>query len=101
MPRFTVVVPVCNRAWSVLPTLESVRDQTFTDFECIVVDDGSADGEELRRVVEGLADPRFGYVRRENGGESAARNTGIDSTRGEFVAHPGGFALSVWNGSTG
>jgi glycosyltransferase involved in cell wall biosynthesis len=85
-PRFSVVIPVYNRARSVLPTLESVRNQTFEDFECIVVDDGSADGAELKAVVEGLADPRFRYVRRENGGESAARTTGIDEARGEFVA---------------
>jgi glycosyltransferase involved in cell wall biosynthesis len=85
-PRFSVVIPVYNRARSVLPTLESVRDQTFEDFECIVVDDGSADGEELRAVVEGLADPRFRYVRRENGGGGAARNTGIDEAEGEFLA---------------
>jgi len=85
-PRFSVVIPVYNRAKTVGPTLESVRDQTFRDFECIVVDDGSADGEQLRRVVEALEDPRFRYVRRENGGGGAARNTGIDEAKGEFVA---------------
>lgn len=85
-PRFSVVIPVYNRAKSVGPTLESVREQTFRDFECIVVDDGSADGEELKRVVDALGDQRFRYVRRENGGESAARNTGIDEAQGEFVA---------------
>jgi glycosyltransferase involved in cell wall biosynthesis len=86
MPRFSVIVPVYNRAASVLRTLESVRDQTFGDFECIVVDDGSKDGGELKAVVESLGDPRFRYVRRENGGGSAARNTGIDEANGEFVA---------------
>jgi glycosyltransferase involved in cell wall biosynthesis len=63
-----------------------VRDQTFRDFECIVVDDGSADGEELHGAVEALNDPRFRYVRRENGGGGAARNTGIDEAKGEFIA---------------
>jgi glycosyltransferase involved in cell wall biosynthesis len=85
-PRFSVVIPVYNRARSVLPTLESVRNQTFEDFECIVVDDGSADGEELRVVVEGLGDARFRYIRRINGGEGAARNTGIDAAAGQLVA---------------
>jgi cellulose synthase/poly-beta-1,6-N-acetylglucosamine synthase-like glycosyltransferase len=86
MPRFSVIVPVYNRAATVLPTLESVCDQTFADFECIVVDDGSKDGEELRAIVEELGDSRFRYVRRENGGASAARNTGIDEARGELIA---------------
>jgi glycosyltransferase involved in cell wall biosynthesis len=86
MPRFSVIVPVYNRAGTVLPTLQSVRDQTFEDFECIVVDDGSVDGEQLQAVVAGLNDPRFRYVRRENGGESAARNTGIDEAEGSFAA---------------
>jgi len=86
MPRFSVIVPVYNRARTVLPTLQSVRDQTFENFECIVVDDGSADGEQLKTVVEGLNDPRFRYVRRENGGASAARNAGINVAKGEVVA---------------
>jgi len=86
MPRFSVVIPVYNRARTVLPTLESVRNQTFQDFECIVVDDGSADGEELRAVVERFGDTRFRYIRRENGGASAARNTGIDGATGEYIA---------------
>jgi glycosyltransferase involved in cell wall biosynthesis len=86
MPRFSVIVPVYNRAGTVRPTLQSVRDQTFEDFECIVVDDGSVDGEELKAVVEALNDRRFRYVRRENGGGGAARNTGIDRAKGEFAA---------------
>jgi glycosyltransferase involved in cell wall biosynthesis len=86
MPRFSVIVPVYNRAATVLPTLQSVRDQTFEDFECIVVDDGSKDGEQLRAIVDGLNDPRFRYQRRENGGVSAARNTGIQKAKGDIVA---------------
>ena len=88
VPRFSVIVPVYNRASTVLPTLQSVREQTFEDFECIVVDDGSADGDELKAVVAGMNDARFRYVRRENGGGSAARNTGIDEARGEFRCLP-------------
>ncbi len=85
-PHFSVIIPCYNRAQSVLPTLRSVQTQTFTDFECIVVDDGSADGEALARVVADLDDPRFRYVRRLNGGPSAARNTGIDAAKGEWIA---------------
>ena len=85
-PRVSVVIPVYERAHSVLPTLESVRRQTFTDWECVVVDDGSSDGDALRAVVDGLQDGRFRYVRRPNGGGGAARNTGVEAARGEFVA---------------
>lgn len=86
MPRFSVVIPVYNRAGQISPTLGSVRDQSFGDFECLVIDDGSQDGERVRLIVESLGDPRFRYYRRENGGASAARNTGIEKSTGEFIA---------------
>lgn len=85
-PAVTVVIPVFNRARSILPTLKSVQDQTFGDFECLVIDDGSDDGEALAAAVRGLADARFRYVRRANGGGSAARNTGLDAARGSVIA---------------
>ena len=67
-PLFSVVVPCFNRAVSIGPVLQSVVAQTFADFECIVVDDGSSDGEVLAAAVADLADARFRYVRRDNGG---------------------------------
>lgn len=85
-PVFSVVVPVHNRAARILPTLESVQAQSFTDFECIVVDDGSDDGAALRAVVEGMRDTRFRYLRRPNGGGGAARNTGIEAAKGAYIA---------------
>jgi glycosyltransferase involved in cell wall biosynthesis len=85
-PKVSVVIPVYNRAQLVLPTLKSVQDQTMGDFECIVVDDGSKDGEDLQRLVENLGDARFRYLRRDNGGVSAARNTGVDQAEGAIVA---------------
>lgn len=85
-PRFSVVVPVYNRAASIEPTLRSVQVQTFSDFECIVVDDGSADAALLRTVVERLDDARFRYVWRGNGGGGAARNTGVEAARGDYIA---------------
>jgi glycosyltransferase involved in cell wall biosynthesis len=86
VPKFSVVIPVYNRAATILPTLRSVQRQTVQDFECIVVDDGSRDGALLQRAVEELGDKRFRYVRRANGGVCAARNTGIDEATGEYVA---------------
>lgn len=85
-PFFSVVIPVFNRSATVGPSLNSVRNQTFPDFECIVVDDGSDDGAQLEAVVASLGDQRFRYVRRENGGGGAARNTGIELAAGQYVA---------------
>lgn len=85
-PLVTVVVPVFNRAHSILPTLQSVQRQTFGEFECLVIDDGSEDGEHLAAVVKELDDGRFRYVRRDNGGGSAARNTGVSLAQGGIVA---------------
>ena len=85
-PLVTVVIPVFNRAEAILPTLKSVQEQTFGDFECLVVDDGSEDGGQLKQLVGGLNDSRFRYIRRDNGGGGAARNTGIDEASGRLVA---------------
>ncbi|WP_226634511.1 glycosyltransferase family 2 protein [Novosphingobium profundi] len=84
--KFSVVIPAYNRAHSIRPTLESVLKQSWDNWECIVVDDGSADGKELEQAVAGMNDPRFRYVWRENGGGGAARNTGIDAATGDYIA---------------
>ncbi len=85
-PYFSIVIPVYNRSETLRPTLQSCLDQTFGDFEALVVDDGSRDGEALKAVVESYGDPRLRYVWRENGGGGAARNTGIDQASGRYVA---------------
>lgn len=86
IPTFSIVIPAYNRSSTILPTLLSVRNQTFEDFECIVVDDGSDDGSELESLIHSLEDNRFIYVKRENGGGGAARNTGVAVSRGRFIA---------------
>lgn len=85
-PLFSIIIPVYNRAAAVQLCLESVRQQTIRNFECLVIDDGSDDGATLELVVRGLADSRFIYMRRENGGGGAARNTGVDAATGAYVA---------------
>jgi glycosyltransferase involved in cell wall biosynthesis len=81
---FSVIVPVYNR--DPTASLKSVQAQTFRDFECIVVDDGSASGAEIEAAVEALNDNRFRYVRQPNMGANAARNRGIDEAKQPFVA---------------
>ncbi|MFM1875977.1 MAG: hypothetical protein RL266_1714 [Bacteroidota bacterium] len=61
----------------------SVRAQTFGDFEHIIVDDGSTDGTE--DLISQISDSRIRYIKQENQGRSAARNTGIKAARGRYV----------------
>lgn len=82
---FSVVICTYNRADLVGQAIESGLGQRFEDFELIVVDDGSAD--HTSEVLAGYEhDPRFRAIRRDNGGLSAARNTGLAAARGRFVA---------------
>ncbi|WP_193046304.1 glycosyltransferase family 2 protein [Mycolicibacterium baixiangningiae] len=85
-PLFSVIIPTYNRSEVVRSTLESVQSQTFPHFECIVVDDGSRDGDELAAVVHSMDDSRFRYVRQDNGGASSARNHGFELSKGRYIA---------------
>ena len=82
MPQVSVIIPVYNRAWCVAEAVQSVLCQDFSDFELIVVDDGSFD--ETPRV---LADfPQIRVIRTGNRGVSAARNLGVAHARGRLIA---------------
>ncbi len=86
MGRIAVIVPVYNVAAYVGAAIESLTAQSFTDFEAVVVDDGSTDGSgDVARAAIG-DDPRFRIITRENGGLSAARNTGLETVSAEFIA---------------
>ena len=84
-PAVSVVMPAYNVAPYIAETLDSVFSQTFTDYEVIVVNDGSPDSAELERTLEPYRG-RIRYIEQENGGASAARNTALRAARGEFVA---------------
>lgn len=75
MTRFSVIMPLYNKAPYVRKAVESVVGQTHKDWELIVVDDGSTDGG--GDIVTSIADPRIRLVRQENAGVSAARNRGV------------------------
>lgn len=85
-PEITVIVPVYNVQNHVAAAISSLRAQTWTDFEAIVVDDGSTDESpfRLRQAIDD--DDRFRIVQQANAGLSGARNTGLDLARGDFVA---------------
>lgn len=85
MPRFSIVVPAYNAHVTLAETLEAVLAQSFADWECIVVDDGSTD--ETRRIADSFAnrDPRFRVMFQENQGSAGAYNTGVASAQGDLV----------------
>ena len=83
MPFFSVIIPSYNRA-SVLPSaIESIINQTFDDWELLIVDDGSTDS--TNRVVGSYLDARISYVFQENKGVCSARNHGISLAKGAYV----------------
>jgi glycosyltransferase involved in cell wall biosynthesis len=85
MPLVSVLTPVFNSAHTLGFALASLRAQTLLDWECIVVDDGSAD--DAGEVVEAAADPRFRFFRLErNCGRGHARQCALEQTRGKYVA---------------
>jgi glycosyltransferase involved in cell wall biosynthesis len=88
MPFFSVIIPTYNRGELIYPTLDSVLGQSERDFELIVVDDGSTDAtlQALERYADRVNDSRLRVIRRENGGTTAARNTGMDAAAGEYIA---------------
>ncbi|MBO3460915.1 glycosyltransferase family 2 protein [Aetokthonos hydrillicola Thurmond2011] len=84
MPKVSVVIPAYN-AMAFLPeTLESVLKQTFTDFEVLIVNDGSSD--HIVEWASQITDPRVRLITQENQRVSAARNTGIANAQGEYIA---------------
>jgi len=84
MSRVSVIIPCYNHAHYLPDAVNSVLAQTFTDWEALIVDDGSTDN--TCEVAAQFTDPRIRYIYQENRGLSAARNTGIRAAKGEFIA---------------
>ena len=84
--KISVVIPVYNAERYVRRTLDSVLAQTFGDWECICVDDGSTDGSGAVLDEYAAKDSRFRVIHQKNGGEGAARNAGMDAAGGELIA---------------
>ena len=83
-PTISIVIPAYNAAQTILQTLNSVLQQTFKDFEVIVINDGSTD--KTLELLQTIQDPRLQIFNYENGGLPVARNRGISHAQGEFIA---------------
>jgi len=84
MPKVSVVIPCYNHGEFLQETLDSLQDQTYTDYEIIVVNDGSTDPATVR-LLESLERPRTRVVHTVNCGVSAARNRGIAEAVGKYI----------------
>ena len=83
MPYFSIVIPVYNKEKFVVKTIESVLSQTFTDYEIIIVNDGSTDQSEAKISV--FKDNRIKYYSKKNEGVAQARNFGIEKATADYI----------------
>lgn len=81
----SIIVTCYNQAYCIANTLESIKAQTYSNWECIIIDDGSSDSS--ARVIKAFIkqDKRFHYVYQNNTGVSAARNTGFALAKGDYI----------------
>ena len=84
-PVISIIVPCYNQAEFLSATLDSVLEQTATNWECIIVNDGSTDNTEVIAKDYVAKDDRFIYILQQNNGSSSARNTGIKQAKGEYI----------------
>jgi len=82
-PYFSIIIPTYNRANMLSKAIESVIDQSFSDWELIIIDDGSTDG--TKQVVENFKQDRIKYIYQTNQERSAARNNGISNAGGKYI----------------
>lgn len=84
MPLFSVIIPVYNKANYIEETLKSVLEQRFTDYEIIIIDDGSTDSS--LEIINHFSDDRICIYAQKNKGVAAARNFGIEKSKGKLIA---------------
>ena len=85
-PKVSVILPVYNNEKYLRNTLDSVKNQTFTDFEILCIDDGSTDNSPLIIKEYAAEDNRFRYIHQDNSGAGPARNNGLSKATGEYIA---------------
>ena len=85
-PKISVIIPVYNAESTLRRCVDSVLAQTFTDFECLLINDGSKDKSGEICDEYAAKDSRVRVFHKENGGVSSARNVGLDNATGEWIA---------------
>lgn len=90
---FSIILPLYNKEKSIYKTIKSVLNQTYNNYELIIINDGSTDNSV--NIVNGFSDKRIKLINKENGGVSSARNLGITESKYEFIAFIDGDDL--WN----
>ena len=103
-PRISLIIALYNAEKYLRPCLDSVKGQTFADFECLCINDGSKDSTETIVKEYAAADPRFKLINQANAGCSAARNTGLNNASAPYVAlldqddmlHPQAFETLIY-----
>ncbi|MBN1182652.1 MAG: glycosyltransferase family 2 protein [Bacteroidales bacterium] len=81
----SVVIPLYNKKHTIASTLKTVLSQTVSDYEVVIVDDGSTDGG-AEYIQECFTDPRIRIIKQQNQGVSVARNVGVDNSKYEYIA---------------
>ncbi len=85
MPEISIIMPVYKVEAYIARAMESVQAQTFTDYEFLIVDDGSPDASGAIAEAYAAKDPRIRLIRQENAGAPAARNKALEKARGKYV----------------
>lgn len=86
MPKISIIIPAFNAAESIHRCVESIIFQTFTDFELLIIDDGSTDSTGMICDNYAKKDKRIFAFHKENGGVSSARNLGLNNAKGDWIA---------------
>lgn len=85
MPKLSIIIPVYNSESYITQCIDSILTQSFTNFELILVNDGSTDNSDKICDEYALKDCRIRVIHKENGGVSSARNKGLDEAQGEWI----------------